>query len=359
MSRNKYPRSHKSPRHSATKHTRRSPTGPKGPVYGAIDLGTNNCRLLLAEPTDNGFHVIDGFSRIVRLGEGVAKSGRLSEAAMNRAMAALKICADKAKRLNAKKVRCIATEACRRAENGDAFLKSVEEQTGLEFETITPELEAELTLSGCSPLLNTGHKRALLFDIGGGSTEVMWVETLRGDTPKATGILSFPMGVVTLAEDYGDVGLDPVLYEKIRTRVSEEIDPFCEKHNIRSAIESGSVQMLGTSGTVTTLGAIYLGLNRYDRSRVDGLTIPFKNIRAISARLAGMEMQARRNVPCIGADRADLMLMGCAILGAICERWPLKTLRAADRGIREGLLLGLINQDRQEITHDGAIASVG
>jgi exopolyphosphatase/guanosine-5'-triphosphate,3'-diphosphate pyrophosphatase len=355
LSRNIYKRSQKP--------SGRTQSGPKGPVYGAIDLGTNNCRLLLAEPTDNGFHVIDGFSRVVRLGEGVSKTGRLSDAAMKRTLAALKICADKAKRLNAKKIRCIATEACRRASNGDDFLKTVNVQTGLFFETITPELEAELTLSGCSPLLNTGHERALLFDIGGGSTEVMWVETPRGSIPKAKGIISFPMGVVTLAEDYGDVGLDPVLYEKIRTRVSDKIDPFCEQHDIRSAIESDSVQMLGTSGTVTTLGAIYLGLNRYDRSRVDGLTIPFKNIRAISARLACMEMETRRNIPCIGADRADLMLMGCAILGAICERWPLKTLRAADRGIREGLLLGLINQDRQpnpnNRDHDGVKASVG
>ncbi len=356
MSRNIYGRESNS-QHRA----RHSPKGPKGPVFGAIDLGTNNCRLLLAEPTNDGFHVIDGFSRVVRLGEGVSKSGRLSEAAMQRTLAALKICASKVKKLNAQKVRCIATEACRRAENGDSFLKTVEDETGLTFETITPQLEAELTLSGCSPLLNTGHERALLFDIGGGSTEIMWVNTERGHEPEATGILSFPMGVVTLAEDYGDVGLDPDLYAEIRGRIAKKIDPFCEHHAIQDAIRGGIVQMLGTSGTVTTLGAIYLGLERYDRSRVDGLTIPFKNIRAISARLAGM--QTRRQIPCIGADRADLMLMGCAILGAICDRWQLKTLRAADRGIREGLLMGMINQNHPHVsepgTNGGAVASTG
>ena len=345
MSRNIYRRNSFSERRPSNSST--------GPVYGAIDLGTNNCRLLLAEPTDNGFHVIDGFSRIVRLGEGVSKTGRLADEAMKRTLAALKICASKTRRLNARLVRCVATEACRRANNGDAFLHTVKQQTGLVFETITPELEAELTLSGCSPLLDTGHQRALLFDIGGGSTEIMWIDTARNQPPKAMGILSFPMGVVTLAEDYGDIDPGPLLYEKIRRRITRQIDPFCQQHGIREAIKNNHVQMLGTSGTVTTLGAIYLGLDRYDRSRVDGLTIPYRNIRAISARLADMEMESRRKVPCIGSERADLMVMGCAILSAICDRWPLETLRAADRGIREGLLMGLINQDSAHISATG------
>jgi len=324
----------------------RKQRGPAGPVYGAIDLGTNNCRMLLAEPYEQGFRVIDGFSRIVRLGEGLSKTGRLGDAAMQRTLESLKICANKARRLNARNVRCVATEACRRAENGPEFLDKVTQQTGLEFEIVTPEIEAGLTLSGCSPLLKTGHKKALLFDIGGGSTEIMWVETPRGQPPRTRGVLSFPMGVVTLAEDYGHGKITPDVYNQIRQRISEILDPFCQEHAIRDAIQGDDVQMLGTSGTVTTLGAIYLGLERYDRSRVDGLTIPFNNIRAISAKLASMDMESRRQIPCIGADRADLMLMGCAILGAICDRWPLSTLRAADRGIREGLLQAMINEDR-------------
>ena len=339
MSRNIYRRN--------TRHSGRKQRGLAGPVYGAIDLGTNNCRLLLAEPCEQGFRVIDGFSRIVRLGEGLTKTGNLSEAAMARTLEALKVCAAKAKHLNARKVHCIATEACRRANNGQEFLQMAESQTGLEFEIVTPEIEARLTLSGCAPLLRTGHKKALLFDIGGGSTEIMWVETPRGQPPHAQGILSFPMGVVTLAEDYGHGGITPDIHDRIRREISRHLVPFCDEHAIRDAIGGNEVQMLGTSGTVTTLGAIYLGLERYDRSRVDGLTIPFNNIRAISARLAGMNMESRRRIPCIGADRADLMLMGCAILGTICDRWPVSALRAADRGIREGLLLGMIEEDRK------------
>ena len=354
MSRNIYRRN--------VRRSGRKQRGPAGPVYGAIDLGTNNCRLLLAEPYEQGFRVIDGFSRIVRLGEGLSKTGRLGDAAMERTLESLKICASKAKRLNARNVRCVATEACRRAENGLEFLDKVTHQTGLEFDIVTPEIEAGLTLSGCSPLLRTGHKKALLFDIGGGSTEIMWVETPRGSAPHTRGMLSFPVGVVTLAEDYGHGTVTPDIYAEIQKKISEKLDPFCKEHGIRDAIQGDEVQMLGTSGTVTTLGAIYLGLERYDRTRVDGLTIPFSNIRAISAKLAGMEMEDRRQIPCIGADRADLMLMGCAILGAICDRWPLNTLRAADRGIREGLLQAMINADQGPLPHatnDGnAVASM-
>jgi exopolyphosphatase / guanosine-5'-triphosphate,3'-diphosphate pyrophosphatase len=316
-------------------------------VYGAIDLGTNNCRLLLAEPDQQTFRVIDGFSRIVRLGEGLSKTNRLSEAAMERTLRALQICTDKARRLNARRVRCIATEACRRAENGGAFLDRVKNETGLDFEIITPEIEAQLTLTGCAPLFKTGHQKALMFDIGGGSTEIVWVETPRGETPQTRGILSFPMGVVTLAEEYSHRDFDPELYDQVRARVAEQLNPFCREHGIFDAIQGDDVQMLGTSGTVTTLGAIYLGLDRYDRSRVDGLTIPVDNVRAISAKLAGMTMEDRCRIPCVGTGRADLMMMGCAILGAICERWPLKSLRAADRGIREGLLMGLIDEDQK------------
>lgn len=318
---------------------------PRGPVYGAIDLGTNSCRLLLAEPTDTGFQVVDGFSQIVRLGEGMSKSGRLSDSAMERTLVALKKCAKKAKDLNAIKIRCIATEACRRAENGMAFLTRIKQQTGLSFEIVTPEMEAELTLSGCVPLLKTGHKKALIFDIGGGSTEIMWIDTPYGHPPHINEILSFPMGVVTLVEDYGtDINRDD-LNARVRARITKQLEPFSQHHHIQSAMRNGDVQIIGTSGTATTLGAIYLGLQRYDRARVDGLTIPFENIHAIAAKLTRMDNESRRQIPCIGTERADLMLMGCAILTAICTHWPTKNLRAADRGIREGILMGMIDQD--------------
>lgn len=325
---------------------RRKKRKRNGHAYAALDLGTNNCRLLIAEATDDGFTVIDGFSRIVRLGEGVAASGVLGADAMDRTLSALRVCSRKIRDNGVKRSRCIATEACRRAANGDDFLKRVEAETGLTLETVTPATEAELTLAGCRPLLDTDHEKALLFDIGGGSTEIMWVDTPAGGPVRTLGMMSFPTGVVTLAEEFGEGILADHTCDEILERIDRLLAPFCAEHGIGEAVAAGKARMIGTSGTVTTLGAICLGLDRYDRSRVDGLSIPFDNIRAISERLTEMDMEERRSIPCVGPDRADLMLMGCAILRAICERWPVGRLCAADRGICEGLLLEMIEADR-------------
>ncbi len=321
---------------------RRSPP----PNYAAIDLGSNNCRMLVARPAPDGLKVIDGYSRIVCLGEGVAASGELAEAAIERAVEALKTCARKIKVCNVRETRSIATHACRQAANGKAFLKRVEEETGLVLEAISPAEEARLTLAGCTPLLGTGHPRVLMFDIGGGSTELIWIAAGPGEEHRTIDVLSLPIGVVSLVEEFGEDVLPPDVFDGIVGRVDEALIPFEDRHQILSRIENGDVHMLGTSGTVTTLGAIYLGLPRYDRSRVDGLSIRFESIYAIVARLATLDFEARNCYPCIGSGRADLMIMGCAILTAICRRWPAGTLTAADRGIREGLLLGMMATDR-------------
>ncbi len=316
------------------------------PAYAAIDLGTNNCRLLVACPSGEGFKVIDGFSRIVRLGEGLAASGRLTDAAIERAIAALKVCARKIRDRDVKTTRSIATEACRRAGNGKAFCQRVEDETGLKLEAITADEEAALTIAGCAPHLKTGQPRALLFDIGGGSTEVMWIETTAGERPKALDVLSLPFGVVNLAEEFGGNVLPDDTFERIVERVGAALQPFEERHGIAREIDRGQVHVLGTSGTVTTLGAIYLGLKRYDRSRVDGLSMKIGRVKEICRDLAALDFDARHKHPCIGPGRADLMLMGCAVFAAISRCWPTQLLTAADRGIREGLLLAMIAADR-------------
>jgi exopolyphosphatase / guanosine-5'-triphosphate,3'-diphosphate pyrophosphatase len=326
--------------------------------FAAIDLGTNSCRMLIVHPTastqtsgtDNRanyeFTVVDGFSRIVRLGEGIGETGNLSQAAMDRTIEALSICADKITQRRVEHIHCIATEACRRATNSDAFIERVLRETGLKLDIISPEREAELTLSGCAPLLNTGHNRALLFDIGGGSTEVQWVKIppLQGDhnLPQALDVLSLPIGVVTLLERFGADAMTAENHHAIIQEIEPELKAFSERNGIEAHITEGRVQMLGTSGTVTTLGAMHLDLPRYDRSRIDGLTIDFSSIQAISAHLSGLSVTERRNISCIGPGRADLMLMGCALLSGFCRCWPVGKLRIADRGIREGLLVEMI-----------------
>jgi len=331
------------------------------PEFAAIDLGTNSCRMLIARPehrivvgalpADGAFTVVDGFSRIVRLGEGLAETGALSPSAMDRTIDALKVCAGKISARRPAEIRCVATEACRRAVNGDDFVRRVTRETGLRLEIIPPEREAALTLAGCMPLVGAGHDRAILVDIGGGSTEVQWIEVPKDVSPnadpqdgpaRAIDMVSLPFGVVTLAEEFGTGSMPPEIHEEIINRMSAVLEPFAERNGIGDAVAEGRVQMIGTSGTVTTLGAMHLDLPRYDRARVDGLVMDFPRIRALSAKLSELDMAGRRRIPCVGPGRADLMLMGCALLGGIIRTWPVGKLRIADRGIREGLLTEMI-----------------
>lgn len=314
-------------------------------TYAAIDLGTNSCRMLIAVPDDAGFNVVDGFSRVVRLGERVSETGRFQPAAVNRTVAALKHCAERMANRNVTAMRAVATEACRQAGDSDIFLQRVRAETGLDMEIIGSGEEAALTVAGCGDLLRSGYGNALVFDIGGGSTEIIWVETPRGEAARLVDMISLPFGVVSLRDEFGPEALPTDVFKGLLKRVDDAIAPFDARNNISEAIAANTVRMVGTSGTVTTLGAMYLELPRYKRNRVDGLEIRFDSIRQIGARLAGMSCDERIAHPCLGHGRGDLMLMGLAVLRAVCERWPVGKLGIADRGIREGILAELMAAD--------------
>ena len=314
--------------------------------YAAIDLGTNNCRLLIARPAGDNFVVVDAFSRVVRLGEGLAQTGLLSEAAMDRAVAALRICAEKLKRRNVHLARSVATEACRRASNGAEFIERVRQETGIVLDIISAREEARLAVLGCHILLEPGHGPALVFDIGGGSTELVLIDS--GPTvPEILDWVSVPWGVVSLTETHGDEGdsLDArnARYAAMRACVSDSFAGFGERiAPVRDGL-AAELRLLGTSGTVTTLASLHLDLPQYDRRAVDGVIVPAASMRAISARLSSLSLADRREVPCIGRERADLVVAGCAILEAILDLWPANRLGVADRGIREGILRSLIS----------------
>ena len=336
----------KPPDRRAREHARRRRLRERqGPVYAALDLGTNNCRMLAARPEGAGLRVVDSFSRIVRLGEGISTSGKLDAAAIERTIGALKICAGKMRRLCVRRSRSVATEACRRADNVALFLDRVERETGLCFEPITPREEARLTVAGCAPLIDPDRPRVLVFDIGGGSTEVMWVEHQYGANLRLRDAISLPLGVMTVAERYGCEVIPPLQYAEIAEEIDAELVRFDRRHGIAEEIASDRVQMIGTSGTVTTLGGIHLDLRRYNRSRVDGLVVPFASIRELIDRVSRLSVDERAAIPCVGRQRADLMVAGCTILEAVCRRWPVGELRVADRGIREGLLLEMMTAD--------------
>jgi exopolyphosphatase/guanosine-5'-triphosphate,3'-diphosphate pyrophosphatase len=318
-----------------------------GPTYAALDLGTNNCRLLVARPAGDGFRVVDAFSRIVRLGEGVSLSGRLSEAAIERAIAAMAICANKMKNRGVTRARLIATEACRAAVNGAEFRARVEDELGLALEVIDRETEARLAATGCTPLIDPEAHGAVLFDIGGGSSELVRLDqsqqTRRGPPlPQIRGWISLPHGVVTLAERHGGLHVSRETYEAMVAEVAELIAPFVREHGGDGL---HGIHMLGTSGTVTTIAGVHLDLKRYDRNRVDGCWMSAPEINAVVEKLLAMTYEERVASPCIGAERADLVLAGCAILEAIRRAFPCPRLRVADRGLREGMLVQMMRDD--------------
>ena len=330
-------------------HRPRRPVGSRTPVYGAIDLGTNNCRMLMARPTDDGSQVVGSFSRIVRLGEGLADSGHLDDDAIERTIAALGVCAERLRDRAANRIRGVATEACRIALNCEAFLGRVKAETGLHLETISAREEADLTLAGCSALLDGRRPHAVVFDIGGGSTEVMWTECPEGGKPRILDMLSLPYGVVSLAERYDGGTLTGPAFEEIVERVDNDLASFDTRNGIAGQVAGDHVQMLGTSATVTTVAAFHLGLAHYDRARVDGIVVDRDSIAGVCRRLAQMDYATRVDHSCIGPQRADLVVVGCAVLEAICRRWPAKGVRVADRGIREGLLTGMMADDATRV----------
>jgi exopolyphosphatase / guanosine-5'-triphosphate,3'-diphosphate pyrophosphatase len=310
--------------------------GKTGPLLAVLDLGTNNCRLLIAaEAARGGFRVVDSFSRIVRLGEGVGQTGLLSEAALDRTIAALKICSDRIAKHKVKHVRCIATQAGRLARNADVLIARAREEAGLELVVISAEEEANLAAEGCAPLIGRKYKGALVFDIGGGSTEVIWLQK-SPDGPQNKLAVSVPLGVVTLAENYGAASTSRIGFDRMREDLRARFEPFAKQ--MGGAFDVRKNHLLGTSGTVTTLAAIALKLPRYNRARVDGSWHETSHMLRVVERLVGQDTAALAQIGSIGAERADLMLPGCAIFTAICSLWPSPVLRVADRGLREGML---------------------
>lgn len=332
----------------------RRPAGRRQ-AYAAIDLGTNNCRLLIARPADENFVVIDAFSRVVRLGEGLAQTGRLSDQAMDRAVSALRICADKLKRRNVHLARSVATEACRRATNGMDFIERVRRETGIQLDVISAQEEARLAVLGCHILLEDGIGPAVIFDIGGGSTELVLIEP-GAPVPRILDWESVPWGVVSLTET---VGRDEstaedrfARYTEMRRIMAESFAAFAKRIAPYCTPEA---RLLGTSGTVTTLASVHLNLPQYDRKAVDGLIVPSSAMREISAKLSTLAPEERCSLPCIGNERAGLVVAGCAILESILDIWPSARLGVADRGIREGILRSLMAADVEGMATQAAL----
>ncbi len=330
--------------------------GPSGELYAALDLGTNNCRLLIARPSfsttsqHKTLKVVDSYSRIVRLGEGVSETGRLSEEAMRRTVKALGACKQKLSRYGIAKYRFVATEACRRASNAEVFLTRVRDELGLNIDVISNEEEARLAFLGCSSLLARETRWALAFDIGGGSTEFMWVK-IDPEQPLAShkrhliqDWLSLPYGVMNMSEQFGGPAFTEMYFEEIAAKIAGLLSPMEQNNQIAAKIWKENVQMLSTSGTVTTLAAIHLNLPHYDRSKIDGIKLSISDIRGATQTLIRMSPAQRAAHPCIGSSRTDFILSGCAIFEAIARTFPIDKITIADRGVREGIIVSLMRE---------------
>ena len=339
------------------------------PLYAALDLGTNSCRMLIAQPLGGHFEVVDAFSKSVRLGLELERTGALSNAGINRTIQALHVCARKIKQRGVRQQRLVATEACRRATNGDAFMSRIRNETGLDLEIINPAEEARLAVVGCAPLVSHAARQVLVIDIGGGSTELIWIDIanvgamdrvqammrLRPGGAGKDGVdniegakvvdwISVPLGVATLLERYSDVEDDSARFALMSWYFEENIAEFGPYLDDSADLLDG-LQMIGTSGTVTTIGAVHLGLTRYDRNKVDGMEMGAKDVDRVISHLLALGPAGRIAFPGIGQDRAALIMSGSAILQTILRIWPTDQIKVADRGLREGMLYSMMSAD--------------
>lgn len=329
-------------------------------TFAALDLGTNNCRLLVAAPSRHGFRVVDSFSRIVRLGDGLANTGRLSDEAIERTLSALKRCAEIAARWDVAGIRCVTTEACRSAPNGHDFIERVRQETGLRFDVIDAEEEAELAVKGCAQLISRRARQVVVFDIGGGSTEISWVSVDRQESAPArlviNGSISLPFGVVRLSDGLDPGGFAGDHYRGIKKRVAETV-AASRFAKAAPAPKEGHDHLIGTSGTATSLAAFHRRMKRYRRRDIDGTWLRDTEIARLAGRLSWLGYEGRREQPCIGSGRADLIMPGCAILEGIIEATGMKSVRVADRGLREGIITDLIAMANTSPRHQASFAA--
>lgn len=323
-----------------------------GQNFAAIDLGTNSCRLVIATPTPSSFRIVETFSKVTRLGEGIINDNELSRPAIRRTVSALKVCAGVLEEYAPiYRSRFVATAACRRAKNCAEFISAVEKETGLKIEIISSQEEARLAVVGCIPLLSRNIKRALIFDIGGGSTEISLARVTNSGKTFIEGYVSLPYGVVTVSEAFPGNEMTDLAYDTIIERTQDILKDFEEKFHIMEAIRRQEIQVIGTSGTVTVLGAVHLNLSRYNRSAVDGLSISKNDMERTIFKIKRMGAEGRGKHPCIGSQKSDLTMAGCAIIESLLKFWPISEITVADRGIREGILLDLIHSGNNEQHH--------
>lgn len=301
----------------------------------AVDLGTNTVRLLVVEAEGREWRPLHQSQRVTRLGEGQAETGRLLEAPMQRTVDTVSEFIAAARGLGASEIRVVATSAVREAPNRAELLALLRAATGLDASVVSGEEEARLTLQGVAAGLPQLGGSFVLFDIGGGSTELVL-----GEDGRLGAVVSLQLGVVRLAERYGDAG--PVDWARFAL-MRGEIDGRLAREIPARIIEARAPALVGTAGTVTTLAALDLGLPAYDASRVQGHTLARGAVERLLNRLGALAVAERARLPCLEPGRADVIIPGIAICLAVMDRLGYGSLVVSDRGLREGILCEILS----------------
>lgn len=303
----------------------------------AIDCGTNSIRLLVADvdPATGEFTELDRRMRIVRLGQGVDRTGRLAPEALERTFDACREYADAVKELGAERIRFVATSASRDAENSDTFVRGVLDILGVEPEVVTGDEEAQLSFDGATKeLVGSDHleKPYLVVDIGGGSTEFV----VGDDRVRAA--RSVDIGCVRMTERHLVVDgavVDPPTPDRIaaiRADVGAALDLAEENVPISSA-----ATLVGLAGTVTTVAAMALGLEEYDSEAIHHSRVSLGQVREITARLLASTHEERAAIPAMHPGRVDVIASGALVLLAVMERTGAREVVVSEHDILDGI----------------------
>jgi exopolyphosphatase / guanosine-5'-triphosphate,3'-diphosphate pyrophosphatase len=298
----------------------------------AVDVGTNSVRLLVADVAD-GVVVAERAREMVitRLGKGVDRTGRFDQGALARTLEVLADYADTCRRLGVSRRRVVATSATRDAADRRSFLDGVRDLLGVEAEVLTGEAEAAAAYRGATADL-PGDQPTLVVDIGGGSTEL-----IGGDGATARAMVSLDIGCVRLFERHlrGD---PPTAGEvaALRADVAARLDA------VATVLDPAAAdRVVGVAGTVTTVAAIALGLDRYDPRRIHRATLAAPDIAVIAAKLAAMTVAERAALPVMAKGREDVIAAGALLLDELVQRFQIREVLASETDILDGVLLGL------------------
>lgn len=307
--------------------------------FAAIDLGSRNCRTIVGCQSKAGaFEYIETYSKSVSLADGVAASKKLSRKSMDRTIEALAFCSKVLSRYAGLTYLAVATDAMRRAENASVFIKRVKRELGLIISIITPQEEAYYAALGCIEVLSLETEIFVVFDIGGGSSEIALCRQKSDKDIELIDSLSIPYGVINLLESKDHLTFSG--YSNLVQKISDLSRDFLNQYATTLDFVN-NFQCIGTSGTTTTVAALNMNLRFYDREKINDSILQFSEILKTVHYVQSLSEDERKLHPYISQSNEDLVLGGLTILEGIVRGLPASTITVTDRGVRDGVVYAL------------------